>query len=64
MLTLRELMTPAPVTITPGATLRDAVELLAKIGVNALPVTQAPSSYALWMAAGTKVMPETVNGNV
>jgi CBS domain-containing protein len=40
MLTLRELMTPAPVTIAPAATLRDAVELLAKIGVNALPVTQ------------------------
>jgi CBS domain-containing protein len=39
MLTLRELMTPAPVTIAPGATLRDAVELLAKVGVNALPVT-------------------------
>ena len=39
MLTLRELMTPAPVTIAPGATLRDAVELFAKIGVNALPVT-------------------------
>jgi CBS domain-containing protein len=27
MLTLRDLMTPAPVTIAPGATLRDAVEL-------------------------------------
>lgn len=39
MLTLRDLMTPAPVTITPSATLRDAVELLAKVGVNALPVT-------------------------
>ena len=39
MLTLKELMTPAPVTIAPGATLRDAVELLAKVGVNALPVT-------------------------
>ena len=39
MLTLRDLMTPTPVTIAPGATLRDAVELLAKVGVNALPVT-------------------------
>src|SRR5215510_3620421 len=39
MLTLQDLMTPAPVTITPGATLRDAVELLTKVGVNALPVT-------------------------
>jgi CBS domain-containing protein len=39
MLALRDLMTPAPVTITPGATLRDAVELLTKVGVNALPVT-------------------------
>jgi CBS domain-containing protein len=39
MLTLKDLMTPAPVTITPGAALRDAVELLTKVGVNALPVT-------------------------
>jgi CBS domain-containing protein len=39
MLTLKDLMTPAPVTIPPGATLRDAVELLTKVGVNALPVT-------------------------
>ena len=39
MLALRDLMTPAPVTIAPGATLRDAVELLSKVGVNALPVT-------------------------
>ena len=39
MLTLRELMTPAPVTIGPTALLRDAVELLTTIGVNALPVT-------------------------
>ena len=38
MLALKDLMTPAPVTITPGATLRDAVELLTKVGVNALPV--------------------------
>jgi CBS domain-containing protein len=39
MLALKDLMTPAPVTIAPGATLRDAVELLTKVGVNALPVT-------------------------
>ena len=39
MLALKDLMTPAPVTIAPDATLRDAVELLAKVGVNALPVT-------------------------
>lgn len=39
MSTLKALMTPAPVTIAPGATLRDAVELFAKVGVNALPVT-------------------------
>ncbi len=39
MLTLRDLMTAAPVTIAPDATLRDAVELFAKVGVNALPVT-------------------------
>jgi len=38
MLTLKDLMTPAPVTIAPGATLRDAVEILSKVGVNALPV--------------------------
>ena len=38
MLALKDLMTPAPVTITPSATLRDAVELLSKVGVNALPV--------------------------
>lgn len=40
MLALRDLMTPAPVTIPPGAKLRDAVELLTKVGVNALPVTE------------------------
>lgn len=39
MLALKDLMTPAPVTIAPGASLRDAVELLTKVGVNALPVT-------------------------
>jgi len=39
MLALKDLMTPAPVTITPGATLREAVELFTKVGVNALPVT-------------------------
>ena len=39
MLTLRDLMTPAPVTIGPTATLRDAVEMLTTVGVNALPVT-------------------------
>jgi CBS domain-containing protein len=40
MLTLKDLMTPAPVTIGPDATLRDAVELITKVGVNALPVTK------------------------
>ena len=39
MLALKDLMTPAPVTIAPGATLREAVELFTKVGVNALPVT-------------------------
>ena len=39
MLTLRDLMTPAPVTIGPTASLRDAVEVLTTVGVNALPVT-------------------------
>ncbi|HEY7395926.1 MAG TPA: CBS domain-containing protein [Gemmatimonadaceae bacterium] len=39
MRTLETLMTPAPVTISPGATLRDAVDLLTSVGVNALPVT-------------------------
>lgn len=39
MLTLRDLMTPAPVTIAPTASLRDAVELLTTVGVHALPVT-------------------------
>jgi CBS domain-containing protein len=38
MLTLRDLMTPAPVTIGPSASLRDAVELLTAVGVHALPV--------------------------
>jgi len=38
MLKLDELMTPAPVTIGPDASLRDAVDLLAAMGVNALPV--------------------------
>lgn len=38
MLKLGTLMTPAPVTIAPDATLRDAVDLLAAMGVNALPV--------------------------
>ncbi|HMA23621.1 MAG TPA: CBS domain-containing protein, partial [Gemmatimonadaceae bacterium] len=38
MLKLGTLMTPAPVTIGPDATLRDAVDLLAAMGVNALPV--------------------------
>ena len=38
MLKLDELMTPAPVTIAPDASLRDAVDLLAAMGVNALPV--------------------------
>lgn len=38
MLKLGTLMTPAPVTIGANASLRDAVELLATMGVNALPV--------------------------
>ena len=37
-MTLAELMTPSPYTIAPGATLRDAVELLTRLGVSALPV--------------------------
>lgn len=38
MLTLETLMTPAPVTITAEASLRQAVDLLAAMGVNALSV--------------------------
>ncbi|HEV8499092.1 MAG TPA: CBS domain-containing protein [Gemmatimonadaceae bacterium] len=38
MLKLGSLMTPAPVTIGADASLRDAVDLLAAMGVNALPV--------------------------
>lgn len=38
MLKLGTLMTPAPVTISAEASLRDAVDLLAAMGVNALPV--------------------------
>jgi CBS domain-containing protein len=38
VLKLGTLMTPSPVTIAPDASLRDAVELLAVMGVNALPV--------------------------
>jgi predicted transcriptional regulator len=38
-LTVEMLMTATPVTIAPGATLRDAVDLLTRIGVSALPVT-------------------------
>ena len=38
MLKLGTLMTPSPVTIAPDASLRDAVELLTAMGVNALPV--------------------------
>jgi len=38
LLNLGALMTPSPVTIAPDASLRDAVELLAAMGVNALPV--------------------------
>jgi len=47
MLALRDLMTPAPVTIAPSATLRDAVELLTKVGVNALPVTDGDDIVGL-----------------
>jgi len=39
MKTLAMVMTPAPVTIAPNATLRDAVDLLTSVGVSALPVT-------------------------
>jgi CBS domain-containing protein len=38
VLRLETLMTPAPVTIAADASLRDAVELLTGMGVNALPV--------------------------
>jgi CBS domain-containing protein len=39
-MTLADLMTPSPFTIAPGATLRDAVELLTRVGVSALPVME------------------------
>jgi CBS domain-containing protein len=47
MVTVEMLMTAAPVTITPGATLRDAVDLLSKIGVSALPVTNGEDVVGL-----------------
>jgi len=50
MLALKDLMTPAPVTISPGATLRDAVELLTKVGVNALPVTDGDNIVGILTA--------------
>ena len=40
MKTLRQLMTREPVTVAPDATLREAVDLLARCGVSALPVTE------------------------
>jgi CBS domain-containing protein len=41
------LMTAAPVTIAPGATLRDAVDLLSKVGCSALPVTDGDDVVGL-----------------
>jgi CBS domain-containing protein len=52
MLTLRELMTPTPVTITPGATLREAVDLLTAVGVSALPVVDGDHLVGLLSAQG------------
>jgi len=49
-LTVDALMTRAPVTITPGATLRDAVDLLTKVGVSALPVTDGDAVVGLLSA--------------
>jgi CBS domain-containing protein len=44
---LGALMTPSPVTIAPDASLRDAVELLAAMGVNSLPVMAGDSIVGL-----------------
>ena len=49
-MTLAQLMTPAPVTIPPGATLREAVDLLAQRGVSALPVTDGERVVGLLSA--------------
>jgi len=46
-LTVDMLMTAAPVTIPPGATLRDAVDLLSKMGISALPVTDGDEVVGL-----------------
>jgi len=46
-LTVEHLMTAAPVTIALGASLRDAVDLLSKIGVSALPVIDGDSVVGL-----------------
>ncbi len=50
MLMLGDLMTPAPVTIGPGASLRDAVDLLTSIGVSALPVVNGDRVVGLLSA--------------
>jgi CBS domain-containing protein len=49
-LTVEQLMTATPVTITSGATLRDAVDLLTMIGVSALPVTNGEDVVGLLSA--------------
>ncbi len=62
MLALKDLMTPAPVTITPGATLRDAVELLTKVGVNALPVTDGDDIVGILTAQSIIAFESTTPG--
>jgi CBS domain-containing protein len=62
MLALKDLMTPAPVTINPGATLRDAVELLTKVGVNALPVTEGDHIVGILSAQSIITFESTTPG--
>ena len=62
MLALKDLMTPAPVTITPGATLRDAVELLTKVGVNALPVIDGGDIVGILTAQSIVAFESTTPG--
>jgi predicted transcriptional regulator len=49
---LGTLMTPSPVTIAPDASLRDAVELLTVMGVNALPVVAGDHVVGLLSSDG------------
>ncbi len=62
MLTLRDLMTPAPVTIASGATLREAVEALTAAGVNALPVVDGDRVAGLISAQGIVAFEATTPG--